>query len=223
MLAKCKIPKKYRLWIPVLCLALILCACGQAIDVSLTYQGNPTTGYAWSYAVEDEGIIQVDLAETNQNDPGLVGASVTTYDYTLRGLDAGETRIVFRYQQPWDEDSLEEIHTFRVKVNGGHNVTAEEILPDARIDLRYNPSTGYRWQVEECGDCVKVLNPIVDTAPDEVVGAEVTAHYPLYALQEGTCRVVFGLYAPAGDAPEETLAYTVTVDAGGAITITPED
>lgn len=221
MFAKCRIPKKYRLWIPVLCLALILCACGQAIDVSLSYQGNPTTGYSWIYTVADEGIVQVDVAESNQNDPNLVGASVTTYAYTLRGLSAGETQVVFRYEQPWETDSVAEIHTFRVRVNGGHNVTAEEILPEARIDLTYNPGAGYHWQAEECGECVKVLNPIVDASPDGKVGSETTAHFPLYALSEGTCSVVFGLYAPAGEVPEETVTYTVTVGADGAVTITP--
>jgi len=67
---------------------------------SVTLDGNPTTGYTWQYAIDDESIVKL-ANESSTPDSALIGAG-STFHWTFQALKPGETKITFRYYRPWE-------------------------------------------------------------------------------------------------------------------------
>ena len=88
---------------------------GQKLTISL--EGNPTTGYSWDVSEIDQAVIeQVGEAEF-KSDSNLIGSGGLV-TLTFNGVAPGETRIKLVYHKAWEEDvpPLEEFEIF-VKVN----------------------------------------------------------------------------------------------------------
>lgn len=97
----------------------------ESTQEQLKFRGNPTTGYTWEYAVEDESVIAVteDIKYLGGN--GIAGAP-SVFTYTMNSKMAGETVIRFVYHRPWDENSVLEKRKYAVKVDKFGKINIEE-------------------------------------------------------------------------------------------------
>jgi predicted secreted protein len=87
--------------------------------VTLTFKGNPTTGYTWTSTMKDQGIVREvsRVYVLDQGDSGLVGQG-GAFEYTYEAVADGETEIRFIYSRPWEkgvEPVSAETYTFTVK------------------------------------------------------------------------------------------------------------
>ncbi|TBV08156.1 protease inhibitor I42 family protein [Stutzerimonas kirkiae] len=66
------------------------------------------------------------------------------------------------------------------------------------LDLVSNPSTGYRWKIEETsGDILKSLGPeVFHSSRKDVVGADGTSTWRFQAIQPGTGRLILSYQRP---------------------------
>ncbi len=81
----------------------------------LNFNGNPTTGYTWTYEVEPEGIIDVLSDVTYLGDWDTVGAP-SLFTYTLTSLKEGNCDLVFSYKRPWEKKKPEKEIKYKVTV-----------------------------------------------------------------------------------------------------------
>lgn len=94
----------------MLCLALTLgitFAFAENADAGfvITMEGNPTTGYEWTYALSEEGVVEVvDEFFTLGGDEEAVGVG-GVYTFSIKGFKPGTTDIMLVYAQGWDAGS----------------------------------------------------------------------------------------------------------------------
>lgn len=67
--------------------------------------GNPTTGYIWVAKDYDEEIIKVFDYIYSPNNFNLVG-NLGKFRFNIRALKQGNTKIVFNYMRPWEENAV---------------------------------------------------------------------------------------------------------------------
>ena len=89
--------------------------------------GNPTTGYNWSWDVDEENVVDVGAEyatdwqfqqEGEPMPPGTGGRHL----FTLTGLNPGEATITFTYKRPWEEETPLYFLVYRVRVDEDLNV-----------------------------------------------------------------------------------------------------
>lgn len=78
---------------------------------------NPTTGYSWTYAISDEGIIakSKDVFEAESTDTQLVGAGGMRI-VSFKGLKKGSAIITFVYERSWEKNPEDEKIVYNVEV-----------------------------------------------------------------------------------------------------------
>jgi len=108
----------------LLSLSLLLFGCGKdngTIEVSLN--GNPTTGYAWSYQIDDTSILSClsDKYIANNQDSDAVGVG-GIYKYIFEGQKEGTTTITFKYARSWEDEPVR-IKKYIMKVDSDKKVT----------------------------------------------------------------------------------------------------
>lgn len=84
------------------------------IKISMT--GNPSAGYSWEFSAEPDGIVSVNENITYLGSGGIAGAP-SRFDYVLSPLKDGNTRLVFVYRRPWENDApaAESVYEIEVK------------------------------------------------------------------------------------------------------------
>ena len=92
----------------------IAAGAGQTFLIQL--DENPTTGYEWSCAINDESIVKLTGSEYQQTPAasGLVGSGGIRA-MTFKALKAGSATITLNYQRPWENTPAETL-TFNVAV-----------------------------------------------------------------------------------------------------------
>ena len=91
----------------------------QSKEISL--MGNPTTGYTWTYEIEDESIIEIKEFEKYLGDNGIVGAP-SQFTYVITSKKAGKTAIKFSYSRSWENNPPAKIEEYRVIVNNSGTI-----------------------------------------------------------------------------------------------------
>ena len=87
---------------------------------------NPTTGYTWSYKIEDESIVKIEDENFVAASGDLVGAG-GYHHYTISGLTQGKTDIIFNRMRVWDgEDSTIETVRFFISVDEENKIAILE-------------------------------------------------------------------------------------------------
>jgi len=90
---------------------------GQTLSIALP--ANPTTGYSWSLAGFDEGVLRrampFDAHVTDSHAPGMVGVGGVTR-WTFEAAAPGETTLTLSYGRPWAKDASDETAIYRVVV-----------------------------------------------------------------------------------------------------------
>jgi inhibitor of cysteine peptidase len=93
----------------------------EAAGIRIELEGNPTTGYSWTYTAGTEGIVKEISADyiKKETAPGVIGSG-GVFVFVFEGLAPGETELRFVYSRPWDsvEPAREAIYLVRVGVNG---------------------------------------------------------------------------------------------------------
>ena len=97
----------------VLCLTLSLVGCsgnhvfGQGeSEATVELEGNPTTGYEWTYELSNPAVIRevsYEYIGYQENDE-VVGVG-GVFVFSFAGLAEGETEITFKYSRSWEDDT----------------------------------------------------------------------------------------------------------------------
>jgi inhibitor of cysteine peptidase len=75
---------------------------GDAFIVKLA--GNPTTGYSWQLADQDENIVKLDGDPEYKSDSVLVGSG-GMYTYHFKAVSSGTVTLKFNYLRTWETDT----------------------------------------------------------------------------------------------------------------------
>jgi len=88
---------------------------GDKITVELC--SNPTTGFAWTYEMTSENVLQEeDYDFVEPEDDEVVGAAGTDV-WTFEAVEKGTTEVNMEYSKPWQDGIKEEwTYTFTVTV-----------------------------------------------------------------------------------------------------------
>lgn len=94
----------------------------------LVMESNPSTGFDWSWKIDDEAVVSVSTAyvsdmyyDVPDMIPPVGGGGRTRIQ--LNGLTPGEATITFAYKRVWREDTPIKEITCRVRVDEALNVT----------------------------------------------------------------------------------------------------
>ena len=94
----------------------------------LVMESNPSTGFDWSWKIDDEAVVSVSMAyvsdmyyDVPDMIPPVGGGGRTRIQ--LNGLTPGEATITFAYKRVWREDTPIKEITCRVRVDEALNVT----------------------------------------------------------------------------------------------------
>ena len=76
--------------------------------LTVSLKANATTGYSWTYAISDEGMLACEGEDylPDESGEGMVGTGGTytaTFSPTMQG--AGWVTVTFRYARPWETDA----------------------------------------------------------------------------------------------------------------------
>lgn len=93
----------------ILCLGLFV-GCGSQDDngskvFEVRLEGNPTTGYEWTYIMDKDGIVKEDSFEyvQNQADENGVGTG-GIYIFQFSGVAEGDVALTFEYARQWEDE-----------------------------------------------------------------------------------------------------------------------
>jgi inhibitor of cysteine peptidase len=89
---------------------------GGSQSITIELDGNPTTGYSWTYTMDPEGIVKEVSHEYKADAKGTVGGG-GKYTYVFAAQSPGEVQMQFVYARPWEtnaEASRIEIDTLSV-------------------------------------------------------------------------------------------------------------
>lgn len=78
------------------------------VPFTLTFEGNPGTGYIWRYDVEastspERAIVAVSGYAASDAETPLVGAPAQ-FDFDITPVSTGHVELVFVYQRPWERE-----------------------------------------------------------------------------------------------------------------------
>ncbi|NDL67486.1 protease inhibitor I42 family protein [Anaerotalea alkaliphila] len=96
------------------------------LDLFLTVklQENPSTGYAWAYQMDKEGILELDsdAYAAPDADGGMVGAA-GQHTWVFKGVGEGTVRLEFHYYRPWEAvDTAVDARIFTVSVGADKTI-----------------------------------------------------------------------------------------------------
>jgi len=91
------------------------------LEISL--DGNPTTGYEWSYQIADMSILSClsDQYTADNQDTNTVGTG-GIYKFIFEGQKEGTTTILFKYGRSWEDEPIE-VKKYVIKVDSDKRVT----------------------------------------------------------------------------------------------------
>ena len=97
--------------------------------VTVSLEENPTTGYAWQYAIADEAVVQ-NCGDTYASDApaGVVGAGGVRA-LSFLGLKEGTTTVTFTYLRAWETNPPIRTVVVEITVAANRTVSAQ-VLSD---------------------------------------------------------------------------------------------
>lgn len=86
-------------------------------------KGNPTTGYAWSFTIDNTNVVEDMVSEyqMDKNEYDMVGVG-GVYTFTFRAKQPGTTRITLSYARTWEIKALTTV-VFDVTVDANNNIS----------------------------------------------------------------------------------------------------
>lgn len=82
--------------------------------------GIPSTGYLWSYEIDNSSLIELEKTETKEDetDSGMTGTSHTDV-YTFKAKGDGTAVINFHYSRNWEETGEDLHYEVEIKIEKG--------------------------------------------------------------------------------------------------------
>lgn len=74
-------------------------------EVTFSVSENPSTGYQWTYNIVNENVAKVINDKYINTAPDDVVGAAGTRSLTFRGVESGTTRIVLKYERPWENNT----------------------------------------------------------------------------------------------------------------------
>lgn len=106
-------------WIPAFAEELPLSPC-------IRLNGNPTTGYTWTYEISRPEVLSVAEEYTADDAPtGKLGAG-GEYAFLLNGVSEGTATVTFTYARSWENKQPAYTLVYRVSVDEGLNAVILE-------------------------------------------------------------------------------------------------
>ncbi|OUM58842.1 hypothetical protein PIROE2DRAFT_64148 [Piromyces sp. E2] len=144
---------------------------GQDEYLTISFEGNPTTGYSWilENANELDGLKLLNNGEYKQdnNESGMDGVG-GTFDFEVQVEDISKLPVTlkFAYMRPWE---TEPIKTLEIPLNSNSSLVVEDNIDSViavpqeggnfditvthgeifNVVLNGNPTTGYSWFLED--------------------------------------------------------------------------
>ena len=123
---------KKQWWLILLLCAIVAapgCAGKQAqTTATVKLEGNPTTGYSWTYTMDPEGVVSEVSNEyvADKASEGVVGSG-GTFVFKFEAVAPGEAELVFSYHRVWEEDvpPIQTV-TYKAVVDSANNLTLTE-------------------------------------------------------------------------------------------------
>ena len=83
--------------------------------VTITLEGNPTTGYSWELSELDPAVVELVGEPAYKSDSKLIGSG-GAYTFTLKALTPGSTTVKLVYHRSW-ETEVEPLEVYEVTLN----------------------------------------------------------------------------------------------------------
>jgi len=86
-------------------------------------KGNPTTGYAWGFVIDNDNVVE-DLVSEYQMDKSeyeMVGVG-GVYTFTFRAKQEGTARITLSYARSWEISAISTV-VFDITVDANNNIS----------------------------------------------------------------------------------------------------
>jgi inhibitor of cysteine peptidase len=100
------------------CLPQVVGEWSDSFTVSL--EGNPTTGYEWTYSMSRDGVVEEVSSEyvssatdPSRPQPGTGG----TYTFVFEGVRAGDVTLTFVYDRSWSTSGPPQTEVYKLRVN----------------------------------------------------------------------------------------------------------
>ena len=112
----------------IIACAAFLAACagkGEKLAV-IELEGNPTTGYSWTYTMSPEGIVRESARghrEKPGDDGGVTGKS---FLFVFEAFAPGETELRFTYRRPWENEEPVRTAVYILKAHQNGTITVRE-------------------------------------------------------------------------------------------------
>ena len=104
-------------------LLAILAGCTSDTDegsriYKIELEGNATTGYAWTYTMDKEGIVEEIMAEyiVDESEDDMVGVG-GTFVFEFHGMKEGTVTLTFEYTRLWEDEEPEQVVTYKLRVD----------------------------------------------------------------------------------------------------------
>lgn len=91
-------------------------------ELVIKLDSNPSTGYAWTYAISDSNIIKVEEKyedDCQKNVTGCGGQNI----YSIKPLKKGKVTIVFKYSRSWEKETDELTAVYEITVGDNLKIT----------------------------------------------------------------------------------------------------
>lgn len=88
----------------VIVAGVLFASCTQPEKFVVKLEGDPTTGYNWTYSAEPSGIVKQVTSDYVSEDTGLVGSD-GEFVFVFEGVKEGDVQLVFEYAREWEEDT----------------------------------------------------------------------------------------------------------------------
>jgi len=87
-------------------------------------KGNPTTGYAWSFAIDNVNVVEDVVSEyqMDKSEYEMVGAG-GVYTFTFQAKQEGTAHIVLSYARSWEISAISTV-AFDVTVDSNANIAS---------------------------------------------------------------------------------------------------
>lgn len=95
---------------------------------TLTFRGNPTTGYGWTHTfIDGDAVELVESTYTPDThaDSGMIAGSGGVYGYTFKAVKEGSAEVLFSYGRAWEEAPAKTV-SYIMTVDGSMNLNVKE-------------------------------------------------------------------------------------------------
>lgn len=95
---------------------------------TISFDANSTTGYAWEYSLDKDGVIResTNYYVENEHKEGMVGYGGRQY-YIFKAVKTGTTTATFIYRRPWEGGEQAYVATVYFEVDADKNIYVANI------------------------------------------------------------------------------------------------